>query len=456
MLSVSGLRGLVDRSLTPQVAGRFAGAFGDWLRRLSPVPVVVLGRDSRPSGMGLESAVAAGLVDSGCLPVSVGVLSTPGVGVMAEHLRADGAMVVTASHNPIEWNGIKALVKLDGRVAGPLQSITDQIALGFEQKQFDPQYASALTSKQNESASSVHVSRVLEQVDLELIRQRRFRVVVDGVHGAGGQETALLMEALGVDLVHLYGEPTGCFPHRPEPVEANLKDLCGKVLEHGAEIGFAQDPDADRLAVVDETGRYIGEEYTLALSAMHLFDRAKLKGASVVANLSTSRMIDDVARMAGASVLRCPVGEANVVAAMRSCGAVIGGEGNGGVILPEVIFIRDSLVAIALVLEMLAGAGKPLSQVMARIPAYCIIKDQLAMDLSVADRMTPALVKRFKDQKIDQQDGIRIDWPDRWVHVRASNTEPILRLIAESGTKAGARALIDQARSVLGEVISKQ
>jgi phosphomannomutase len=446
MLSVSGMRGHVGRSITPVVVARYAAAFGSWLRQSSKndSPHVVLGRDSRPSGQMFEMAAASGLIAVGCRVTRVGVLSTPGVAIMIGRHGAEGGMVITASHNPIIWNGVKAL-RHDGAAPPPDQAA--QIIDRFRNDELDYVPVEQLHDcRENADGVRVHVDRILPHIDADAIRDAKLTAVVDSVNGAGGDEARALLEALGVHLIHMYAEPTGLFPHTPEPTKQNLTELCTEVVKQGAAIGFAQDPDADRLAVVDERGTYIGEEYTLALAAMHLLR----SGDSAVANLSTSRMIDDIAQQAGARVLRTPVGEANVAAGMQGCGAQIGGEGNGGVIWSKVSGVRDSLVGMALLLELLAKRGKTLSRMADEIPAYAIVKDKVDADQDLIGRIQPILSGAFEGQKIDTQDGVRIDWPDRWVHVRPSNTEPIIRLIAEASTEQDTRATLAEVRSALG------
>lgn len=452
MLSVSGLRGLIGQSLTPPVAARYAAAFGAWVRRSRKPsdnpPHVVLGRDSRPSGQMIELAAVSGLIAAGCKVTTLGIVTTPSVAIMAEHLNADGGMVITASHNPIIWNGLKAL-RADG--VAPSAAQAKEIIDAFRLDR--PEYVGVdhlLPVEHDATTNRIHVDRVLAHVDVEAIRRRRPKVVLDSVCGAGGPAAAMLLRELGAQVVHLYAEPTGHFPHTPEPTRENLVGLSDAVRKHGADVGFAQDPDADRLAVVDEKGTYIGEEYTLVLAVLRLLERHGSAGAKLAANLSTSRMIDDVAARFGATVVRTPVGEANVAEAMRKLGALAGGEGNGGIIWPKIIHVRDSLSGIALVLELLATRPDSLSQRVAEVPAYAIIKDKVDMDAALADRLRPVLREKYASQHIDEQDGIRIDWPDRWVHVRPSNTEPIIRLIAEARDESTARALIADVRQSLG------
>ncbi len=449
MLSISGLRGLIGQSLTPDVAARYGAAFGSFLRESTgrANPLVVIGRDSRPSGQMVEMAAAAGLISVGCRVTTIGIATTPTTAVMVEHLKADGGMVVTASHNPIIWNGLKSL-RHDGVSPPPEQA--KQIIDRFQSNRVDyvpvEQFQPAM---HDEGAGRVHIDRILPHIDVAAIRRLNIKVVLDSVHGAGGPDTAALLRELGAEVVHLYGEPTGQFPHTPEPTAENLTGLAAAVREHKADIGFAQDPDADRLAIVDEKGRYIGEEYTLALCAMHVLGRTPGAKGPVAANLSTSRMIDDVAAKFGVAVHRTPVGEANVANTMRATGCVFGGEGNGGVIWPVVTYVRDSLSGIALMLEMLAHTGKTTSELVAQIPAYTIVKDKLPIEPGMAAKATEKLQETFADQKIDLQDGIRIDTEKGWLHLRPSNTEPIIRIIAEAPDEKTARDLIAQARAAI-------
>lgn len=453
MLSISGMRGLIGLSLTPAVATRYATAFGNWLAEKdhrrpghdpATAPHVVIGRDSRASGPMLEHAAVAGLLAAGCRVTRVGILSTPGVAVMADQLQADGGMVITASHNPFPWNGIKAL-RYDG-VAPPPDQAHDIINRFREDRLTYVDVPSLQTATQDDTGTATHVQRVLQLVDVEAIRSAKLSAVVDSVHGAGGDEARALLDALGVTLHHLYAEPTGDFPHVPEPTKDNLTELCAVVADQGADIGFAQDPDADRLAVVDEKGAYIGEEYTLALCALHKLGA----GESVAANLSTSRMVDDVAAAVGGSVIRTAVGEANVTEGMRAHRATLGGEGNGGIIDSRVSQVRDSLIGMAYLCEMLAARGQPLSAIVAGQPSYAIVKDKADIDPAVLEAMPAKMAEHFAGQRIDAQDGVRVDWDDRWVHVRPSNTEPIIRVIAEARDQASAEQLVAEVRGVLG------
>lgn len=453
MLSVSGLRGLVGSSLTPPLTARYAAAFGQWLQTQhtdqSNPPHVVLGRDSRGSGQMVEMAAASGLIAVGCRVTCLGIAATPSVAIMAEHLNAQGGMVITASHNPIIWNGIKAL-RHDGVAPPPDQAA--QIIAHFNADDVTYAPVEALQPlNHDDTTHRVHVDRVLAHIDADAIRKRKPKVVLDSVHGAGGPAAAMLLKELGVEVVHLYAETTGQFPHTPEPTRDNLVGLTEAVREHGADIGFAQDPDADRLALVDDLGRYIGEEYTLALTALHVLGRDdRPDNPSVAANLSTSRMIDDIAEKAGATVTRTAVGEANVADAMRSNpNTAIGGEGNGGVIWPRVVYVRDSISGIALMLELLAKRGEKLSRTVDTIPSYAIVKEKLDLATIEPRAALDRVREHFASQKVDDQDGVRVDWPDRWVHARASNTEPILRIIAEATSEDTAKKMIAEVRNLI-------
>ena len=448
MLSVSGMRGIIDQSLTSERISDFARAFGSFVidRTGVPSPTIVLGRDSRPSGARFAHAAAAGLRSVGCNVIQLGVVATPTAAVMVTHRHAQGGVVITASHNPSEWNGVKTL-SADG--AAPHQHDAEEIIRRFRDSR-EPDTASPREAGESHdpSANGVHVQRVLAAIDPAPIRARRFKVVLDSVNGAGGPGARMLLDALGCEIVQLNGEPTGNFPHPPEPTETHLRDLALTTKLHHGDVGFAQDPDADRLAIIDETGRYIGEEYTLALAAWQVLGATG--PGTLATNLSTSRIIDDVAaRYPGTRVMRTAVGEANVVAAMQQNNAILGGEGNGGVILPQVCLTRDSLSAMALVLALIAKHNEPLSKLITQTPRYVMIKQKFDLpprsDAASLRSMLARVEAHFSNvpgAKINSEDGLRIDLPDAWVHLRGSNTEPIVRLIAEAKTQASAEALV--------------
>ncbi len=448
MLSISGARGIVGESMTPAVALDFAAAFGSAVRAggAPDNPTVCLGRDTRPSGGMLSAAAAAGLAAVGARVVDLGIVATPTVGVMVAERRAHGGMVITASHNPVEWNGMKCIAS--GGHAPSAQS-TAEILRRFGERDFMLSLPREFVPRETDDRGpGLHVERVLAQVDVGSIRSAGLRVVLDSNNGAGGAAGRLLLEALGCEVIAVNDTPHGEFTHDPEPLADNMRQLAAETAAHDAAVGFGQDPDADRLALVDERGRYIGEEYTLVLAARRVLEESP---GSIAVNLSTSRMIDDVARRySGAEVHRTPVGEANVVAEMKRCEAILGGEGNGGVILPSVCWIRDSLGAMALVLDLLAASRQSLSALVERIPRYVMIKQKIDIPDGDGASLTTRLTEHFAGARINSADGVRADLDDGWVHVRPSNTEPVIRVIAEAHTQKRAQQLIDEAVSALG------
>ncbi len=454
MLGISGLRGIVGVSFTPEVAAAYAAAFAAWIRPGcgGRRPRICVARDGRCSGEALLQAVSAGLLASGCDVVDLGVAMTPTVAVMIGHHRADGGMVVTASHNPQEWNGLKALDR-DGLAPPPEEARS--LVEGFTQRRFGwcPPLEQG-TSAHEADAARVHVERVVSQLDAEAIRRAGFHVVLDPVNASGCIGGPMLLERLGCRVTLVHGAQTGIFGHLPEPLEGNLEDLRrSTAATSGAACGFAQDPDADRLAICDERGRFIGEEYTLALAALRMLERTG--GGVLAANLSTSRMIDDLAaRFPGSRVVRTAVGEANVAAAIRAGRGIGGGEGNGGVILPGTCWVRDSLSAMGLVLELLALRRRPLSELVREIPAYSMVKQKLDLAGVGGAAAVPLAVERvaraFAAERVDRADGVRVDVKDGWFHLRPSNTEPIVRIIAEGPDEARARELVDQCATAAG------
>jgi phosphomannomutase len=441
--SVSGVRGIIGTDLTPQAAVDFASAFGTWLGGGK----VVVGGDTRPSGQMLRQAVEAGLMACGCDVIDLGIVSTPGAALMVKQLGARGGVVITASHNPVEYNGIKFLTD-QGWAPPPVEA--EKIFAIYAAKAFA--YKDSLHGggyAQDDSTHARHIEAVLRVVDAGKIRARRFRVVLDAVNGAGGVATPTLLEKLGCQATLMNCEPTGLFPHEPEPIEKNLRSLCAKVKEAGADVGFAQDPDADRLVIVDEAGRFIGEEYTLALAVWQVL---KTCPGPVASNLSTSRLVDAVAKRFGVPVVRTPVGEANVAAAMFEHKCTIGGEGNGGVIDPRVIAVRNSYVGIGHILQLLAEENAPLSRLVASLPTYAMIKRKSPLQRERLDDVYSSLKQHFAAGQFNLSDGLRIDLPEGWLHIRPSNTEPIVRIISEASDVTAANCLADAAGDVLKQV----
>lgn len=453
MVTVSGCRGVVGASLTPEVVVRYVGAFVRWLRetRGRDDLIVVLGRDGRQGGDTLRRLAAGALSASGARVIDLAVAMTPTVGVMVGHHGADGGLMITASHNPQQWNGLKAITA-EGRAPGPRDAA--RIVELFQSGQTAlARHDEVGVFNADDTAAHVHVARVLKAIGdvvaIERIREQGFKVVVDSVNASGALGARLLLDALGCEVVHINHDQGGVFPHEPEPVAEHLTALSDKTRDVGAAAGFAQDPDGDRLAIVDGDGRYIGEEHTIALCAMALLaGEASGRTTLIAVNLSTSRMIDDIAAKHGATVLRTPVGEANVVEGMTSAERVmLGGEGNGGVIWPPVCLIRDSLSAMALTLALLTMEGRSIAEILAETPRYAIVKRKTPAPAAGPEAALAAAAGCFDGGEVDQQDGVRIDFPERraWVQVRASNTEPILRIIAEAPDQAEADRLVDEA-----------
>src|SRR3954468_4368823 len=456
VIVVSGMRGTIGGTLTPAVVSRMAAAFAAFLHESSK-PVngthfrVVIGRDGRPSGYWVRDAAGAALLASGVEVVDLDVVTTPGVAMMGKHTASDAGVVITASHNPIEWNGLKFLSR-DQRALPPADANRVKALYESETTRF-VRVETLVPPSRNTETHALHVKRVLDYVDVLGVSTKRYKIVLDSVNGSGSIPGATLLSKLGCQLVHLNDKPNGQFPHEPEPIAKNLTALCDEVKRQRASVGFAQDPDADRLAIVDENGVFIGEEYSLALAARYVL--AKKRGSTVVANLSTSRMIDDLAAQFDGKVARSPVGEANVIQQMLAVGSVIGGEGNGGVIDPRIVPGRDSLVAMAYVLQLMAATGKSISQLVAELPRYEIVKHKFECRREDAERAVEAVKKAFAHEKVDTQDGIRIDWSaDRtWVHARPSNTEPIMRIIAEAPDRARADEKIAAVQRVVDDAL---
>lgn len=447
MISVSGIRGRVGFGLTPEIFARYAAAFGAWALATGKGTAVVLGRDSRVSGPLFHQVARAALESVGADVIDLGVTTTPTLQMAVEHHHAAGGLGITASHNPIEWNALKFIgadgLFLSAADGAAMRALIDDVPYATWDK--------LGTTRFDTEAVTRHLEAVLAlpMIDVTAIRARKFRVAYDACRGAGGLVIPRLLELLGCEVASIELEADGRFPRPPEPVPENLGPLCTLVKASGADIGFATDPDVDRLALVDETGRAIGEDYTLALATRVVLAH---RHGPVVTNLSTSLVVDDQAAASKAPVIRAPVGEVNVAMAMRAASAVIGGEGNGGVILPELHLGRDAPLGVALLLQMLVEAGQPLSAVVAAYPRYAIIKEKLDRPSVPLDAVYAALRAAFPDAEADTQDGLRLGWPDRWVHVRPSGTEPIVRVIAEAPTLDAARALVERGRELLAQL----
>ena len=453
MVSVSGLRGRVGEVLTPELIAAYAGAFGAWARkakRTSGHATIVVGRDSRVSGPMFHRVAIGALQAAGCNVIDIGLAPTPTVQLAVEHHHAAGGLAITASHNPIEWNALK-FIGADGLFLDAQSGAAMRALLDDGNPYVAWQELGEVT--RDETAILRHIDAVLHlpYLDVEGIRRRKFKVALDCCHGAGGAIMPALLEEFGCEVSAIGLETDGRFPRPPEPVAANLGDLGKLVRRNHAVIGFATDPDVDRLALVDETGTAIGEDWTLALATRVVLMR---KRGPVVTNLSTSRILDDVAGRGGSKVVRSPVGEINVALAMQANKAVVGGEGNGGVILPDLHLGRDAPVGVALLLQLLHETRRSLSAIVQEYPRYAIVKDKLDRPAKPLDAVYDALTKAFSDASKDTQDGLRLAWSDRWVHVRPSGTEPIVRVIAEAPSEQEANALVLKSRELLAKLAS--
>jgi phosphomannomutase len=440
IISVSGIRGLIGSSLTPAATLAFAQALG----ASTLGGKIVLSRDGRPSGLMLRHAVLAGLIAAGCEVQDLGVAPTATVGIAVKSLGAVGGIQITASHNPAPWNGLK-LFGADGRILSASKGRDIQHL--FEAGQGRLVAHQELGSSQDyHKALELHRDRVLHSVDVAQIQAAHPHAYLDANGGAGGPLGRMLLAAFGVQTHEQGCFADGNFVHEPEPTAENLQEVCPRVREAGADIGFALDPDADRLALIDEQGRFIGEELTLALAVR--FRLAQERGP-VVINMSTSRVIEDICNSFSCPCLRSAVGEANVADRMIATGAVIGGEGNGGVIDPRIGYVRDPFIGMGLILNLMAQTGMKLSELVAELPPYFIVKDKYTVPPEQLPALYQALQARWPEAQINTVDGLRLDWKDRWVHVRPSNTEPIVRVIAEARSKELGRRLCQEVGGLL-------
>jgi phosphomannomutase len=443
IISVSGLRGIIGETLTPDVAVRYVAAFA----ATCPTGTMLVGRDSRPSGEMLAQAVHAGLRAAGHTTIDLGICPTPTIGVMVRKYQATGGVQITASHNPPPYNGLK-LFSNAGRIIPnePGAKVLQQYRSG---KASWAKHDRIGATQIRDDVYSAHLEAVLATVDVEAIRKKAFPVLLDSNHGAGGPLGRMLLEALGCKITILGETPDGQFEHKAEPTAENLAEVLSAVPQSGARIGFCQDPDADRLAVIDAAGRYLGEEYTVAIIANHIL--ANRRG-SLVTNCSTSRMTEDIAGRYGQRFFRSAVGEANVVDVMLAKDALFGGEGNGGPIDPRVGLVRDSFVGMAQLLDAMAARDASIRELADELPSYAIVKTKIDLPADRVAAGLDALERHFEGARADRLDGLRLDWPEAWLLVRPSNTEPIVRAIAEAPDQAEAERLCDEAEKVLGQV----
>ena len=446
MISVSGVRGIVGDGLTPEVALKFAQAYGS---KFGPGKIVV-GRDSRVTGEMIKYAVWAGLTSVGCDVLDIGIAPTPTVEMVTEHTEHAGGIIITASHNPREWNALKLLAP-DGLFLDEEQGATILAHVNKSDFNFAPwDKVGKIVSCASAIDKHLMAIRKLEILDLPIVRKRRFRIVADCCNGAGGTILPQLFDALGCEVEFLNLEPHGRFPRSPEPVPANLGDLCQAVVDFSADLGIAVDPDVDRLALVSEKGIPLGEEYTLALATDFVLANSP---GDVVVNASTSQVIDDIATKYDCKVVRTKVGEIHVAKKAREIRAAMAGEGNGGVIYPGLHLGRDAIVGIALILQSLVKKDAPLSEVFAVLPQYTILKDKIELPF---DTDTQYLISRLSDahrgDRIDLTDGVKFLHDHSWVHIRASNTEPIIRVIAEAPDASEAQELVQSFKKEISDL----
>lgn len=436
-ISISGVRGVVGDSLTPTLLTRFAQAFGTY----SGPGAIVIGRDPRTSGEMVKQAVIAGILSSGNRVVDIGMCPVPTVQLMVKHHRAHGGIAITASHNPPEWNALKFIgsegLFLDSGQAREMLDIYHQgdytKVVGEEMR----------TVEESPGATDLHIKTILEALKPLPKTTRRLRVVLDSCNGAGSYVGPKLLEALGAEVVSINVTPNGSFPRPAEPLPENLGDLCNAVKAHQADIGFAQDMDADRLAIVSDEGVPIGEDYTLVLAVLYVLSRER---GPVVANLSSTLALEEVVKSFGCPLFLTRIGEVNVTEEMQKQNAVIGGEGNGGVIYPRINFARDSLVGMALVLHLLAQKGQKVSDLLKDLPRYTIVKEKLVCPSDKLTTVLRLLRQEYSGHRIDTRDGIKVMLPSGWFLVRGSNTEPVIRVVAEARTETEAKDIIATVR----------
>ena len=441
--SISGVRGLTESHLTPEMSSAYASALHTFL----PDGVIMAGRDSRPSGELILHAMTEELVRLGRTVIQCGIVPTPTVQFMVHNTEAVGGFIVTASHNPIEWNGIKFL-RPDSTFFHPeecqelFDTVDQDVAL---EKSNEP---GIIWPEQNAIQKHVIACASISCIDLNRIQRRKFKVVLDAVNGAGAMALPTMLESLGCEVIELYCDPDGKFSRGTEPLPEHLDDLCEVVKEQNADVGFAVDPDADRLAIVSENGDPLGEEYTLVIAADGYLKETGNKEKFVV-NLSTSLALEKLAHINHSSVIRSAVGEINVVNKMNEVNSNLGGEGNGGVILRECHLGRDSMIAATMILNRMSQTDDTLSEIHGSLPTFEIVKDKVSVEGIDLDVIIEKVSTLFNDADINDLDGIKLTWAEKWVHLRRSNTEPILRIYAEAPSKDQALELISKIKSII-------
>jgi phosphomannomutase len=445
MVSISGIRGIVGESLTPDIITKYTLAFGHFKKK----GTIIVGSDSRTSGQSIRSLVKGCLTASGCRVIDIGIVPTPTVQMEIIHHKADGGIAITASHNPSEWNGLK-FMDANSRFLSPddaatVYQLADNGTTGLAD------WRTYGNQVEDNGANQRHIDAILDlpYLDIKNLKKRKFKVVVDCVNGAGGLIIPPLLKQFGCETVVLNSRVNGHFAHTPEPLPENLTDLCKEVKKRKADIGFAVDPDVDRCAIIDNTGAPIGEEYTLAAAIKFIL---KKKLGTVVVNMSTSRAGEDIARYYNCPFIRTAVGEINVAEGMSKEEAVIGGEGNGGVILPELHLGRDAPAAVVLTLQHLLEFGGTMRDLYLSLPQYKIVKDKVSVEGMNPDQVIQSLIHTHQDKQLNLLDGLKIDTDTTWVHLRKSNTEPIIRVMAEAPAVEEAQALAKQFKDEIKEL----
>jgi phosphomannomutase len=446
--SISGIRGTiggnVGENLTPVDAVKFASAYGSFLKQNSNKQKlkVVIGRDARISGPMIHNLVMNTLIGLGIDVIDLGLSTTPTVEIAVPMEQADGGIILTASHNPKQWNALKLLNEKGEFLSGKEGEIILEIA---ESERFDFSDVDSLGEIFiNDAYMDIHIDEVLNLplIDAEAVAKRKFKVVVDGVNSSGGIIIPKLLEQMGVEVVKLYCEPNGHFPHNPEPLKEHLGDICKLVVEEKADFGIVVDPDVDRLAFISNDGEMFGEEYTLVACADYVLSKTP---GNTVSNMSSSRALYDITKKHNGNYAASAVGEVNVVEMMKATNAIIGGEGNGGIIYPESHYGRDSLVGVALFLTHLANLDVTVAQLRASYPQYFMSKNKIELTPQIdVDAILIAMEQKYKDEKITTIDGVKIDFAENWVHLRKSNTEPIIRIYTEAATQDLADVLAEK------------
>ena len=456
--SISGIRGTIGgkagNNLTPLDAVKFGCAYGQWLKKNSSNKKlnVVIGRDARISGEMIQNFVQNSLVSIGINVIDIGLSTTPTVEMMVTKFNADGGIIITASHNPTEWNALKLLDQngefLDHKAGSEIVSISKADDFTFSEV-YD---LGTIIKKEGTMNSHIESVLNLELVNQEDIKSKKLKIVVDAVNSTGGIIVPDFLKALNIEVIELYCEPNGNFPHNPEPLKKNLSELCKKVVEEKADLGIAVDPDVDRLVFVCENGEIFGEENTLVACSDYVLGKTP---GSTVSNLSSSIALRDITKKHNEVHFYCAVGEVNVVSKMKECNAVIGGEGNGGVIYPKSHYGRDAIVGIGLFLSFYIECGISASQLLDTYPKYYMLKEKINLSTEInIDKILNQIAEKYKNEKVDLIDGVRIDFNESWVQLRKSNTEPIIRIYSEAKTQSIAQNLIKEIKTLVEKIIN--